>query len=178
MMKTLIAKRYIRAIKESVDTAAFENICTVFDAIAAEFEDPKFEQMINNPEVSDSEKEAVLLAGVKGAKSIQLDNLMRLLVENGRVEIIPAIATEMKKEIARDKKSYSGVVYSNDAMDPKSMADLGKDLGKKVGADITLEFVKTDFDGIKVEVEDLGIEIDFSKSRMNMQVVEHILKAI
>ena len=32
--------------------------------------------------------------------------------------------------------------------------------------------------GIKVEVEDLGIEINFSKSRLNMQLVEHILKAI
>lgn len=177
-MKELIAKRYIKALKESIDAATFENVSTALDAIASEFEVPKFELMMSSSEVSDSEKEALLLDGVKSLKSAPLDNLMRLLVENGRIGIIPTIATEMKKEIARDKKSYTGVVYSNSKMDAKSMTDLGKGLGKKVDADITLEFVKTDFDGIKVEVEDLGIEIDFSKSRMNMQVVEHILKAI
>lgn len=177
-MKELIAKRYIKALEESVDEAAMENISTVFSAIASEFEEAKFSEIMSSPEVLDSDKEALLLAGIKGAKSTELDNLVRLLVENGRIGVIPAIATELKKEIARNNKSYSGVVYSNSDMDAKTITDLGAGLSKKVDADVTLEFVKTDFDGIKVEVVDLGIEIDFSKSRMNMQVVEHILKAI
>jgi len=177
-MKELVAKRYIKALKESVDEAALENISTIFTALASEFEDANFTEMMSSPEVPDSEKERVLLAGIKGAKSTQLDNFVRLLVENGRIEVIPALATELNKEIARNNKSYTGVVYSNSEMDAKTITDLGAGLGKKVDAKVTLEFVKTDFDGIKVEVEDLGIEIDFSKSRMNMQVVEHILKAI
>ena len=63
-------------------------------------------------------------------------------------------------------------------MDAKTVKALSSGLGKKVDADITLEFVKTNFDGIKVEVEDLGIELNFSKERINSSLIDHILKAI
>jgi len=177
-MKELIAKRYIKALKESTDDASMENVELLFDALASEFENDKFNQIVNSPEVSAAEKEALLLESVKTAKSTQINNLIKLLVENGRIDIIPSIATEMKKELARSKKSYSGIIYSNSDIDEKTISSVSSGLAKKVDADIKLEFVKTDFDGIKVEVEDLGIEINFSKSRMNMQIIEHILKAI
>jgi F-type H+-transporting ATPase subunit delta len=38
--------------------------------------------------------------------------------------------------------------------------------------------VKNDFNGIKVAVEGLGIEINFSKDRIDSQIIEHIIKAI
>jgi len=37
---------------------------------------------------------------------------------------------------------------------------------------------KYDFDGIKVDVDGLGVEISFSRSRISDQIVDHILKAI
>lgn len=177
-MKELIAKRYIKALKEMSDQASMESINTIFDALASEFDNEKFNQIMSSPEISAVDKEALLLESVKSAKNIQVNNLIKLLVENGRIDIIPAIASEMKKEIARSNKSYSGVIYSNSDIDEKTIAGVSSGLAKKVDADVKLKFVKTDFDGIKVEVEDLGIEINFSKSRMNMQIVEHILKAI
>lgn len=177
-MEELIAKRYIKALKEVTDEASFENFSALFEALSTAFEDPKFSGIINNPEVPASQKQAILLDAVKGAESAQVNNLISLLVEKGRVNIIPTIAAEMKKEIARMTKNFSGVVYSDSDIDAKTLEGLSAGLGKKVDAAVALEFVKTDFDGIKVEVEDLGIEINFSKSRLNMQLVEHILKAI
>ena len=38
--------------------------------------------------------------------------------------------------------------------------------------------MKNDFDGVKMKIEDLGLEIHFSKSRINSQIIEHIAKAI
>ena len=61
---------------------------------------------------------------------------------------------------------------------PKVLKELGDGLGKKFDSKITLSYIKSNFDGIRVDVEDLGIEISFSKSRINKQIVEHILKAI
>lgn len=177
-MKELIAKRYIKALKEMSDQASLESINDIFDALASEFENDNFNQFMCSPDVSAADKESLLLESVKSVKSIQVDNLIKLLVENGRIDIIPAISAELKKEIARSSKSYSGVIYSNSNIDAKTIAGVSSGLAKKVDADIKLKFVKKDFDGIKVEVEDLGIEINFSKSRMNMQIVEHILKAI
>ena len=67
---------------------------------------------------------------------------------------------------------------STGEIDAKVMQELSKGLSKKFDLNISLEFVKNDFNGIKVDVEDLGIEINFSKTRINSQMIEHIVKAI
>jgi len=56
--------------------------------------------------------------------------------------------------------------------------ELSSGLNKKFNSTITLTFVKNDFNGIKVEVVGLGIEINFSKDRIDSQMIEHIIKAI
>jgi F-type H+-transporting ATPase subunit delta len=177
-MEELIAKRYIDALKQTMDAGSMEAVASVFDGLAASFEDAKFDQIMNSSDVSAQDREALLLDAVKAANSEQVNNLVKLLVEKGRVNVIPAMATELKKEIARTNKSYTGVVYSDSDIDANTMEGLAAGLGKRVDAQIALDFVKTDFDGIKVEVADLGIEINFSKSRLNKQLVEFISKAI
>ena len=177
-MQELIAKRYVKALGEATGSESLANIAELFNAIAAHFADKKFLQIMENPDVAKTEKESILLSAVAPAKSEKLNNFMKLLVENGRIGIIPAMAEEMRKEIARSTKNYSGIVYSSDEIDAKTLADLSAGLGKKVDATVVLEFVKSDYDGLKVEVSDLDMEINFSKSRVNAQLVEHILKAI
>ena len=177
-MQELIAKRYVKALGEATGSESLVNIADVFNAIAANFANVKFLQVMENPDVSKSDKESILLDAVKSANSEKLNNFMKLLVENGRINIIPAMAEEMRKEIARSSKNYSGVVYSNEEIDAKTLQDLSAGLGKKVDATVVLDFVKSDYDGLKVEVSDLDMEINFSKSRVNAQLIEHILKAI
>jgi F-type H+-transporting ATPase subunit delta len=177
-MEELIAKRYIKGLNQSIDASDMENISTVFSVLADAFNEPKFNQIINSKQVEAEAKVSLLLDCVKSAESDKVNNFVKLLAENGRINIIPAIASEMKKELARSKKTFSGTVSSNAEIDAATIEGLSQNLGKKVDATITLDFVKTDFDGIKVEVEDLGIEVNFSKSRLNMQLIDHILKAI
>ena len=177
-MEELIAKRYINALRQTMDEASLEASSTLFDVLALSFKDAKFTQIMKSSDVSSDQKEALLLDAVKGAGSEQVNNLVKLLVENGRIFIIPAMAAELKKEIARMTKKYNGVVYSNSDIDAATLEGLASGLGKRVEASIVLDFIKTDYDGIKVEVADLGVEINFSKSRMNSQLVDYILKAI
>lgn len=177
-MQELIAKRYVKALGEATGTESLVNIADLFNAIAANFDNVKFLQIMENPDVAKSDKESILLDAVKSANSEKLNNFMKLLVENGRINIIPAMAEEMRKEIARSSKNYSGVVYSNEEIDAKTLQELSAGLGKKVDATVVLDFVKSDYDGLKVEVSDLDMEINFSKSRVNAQLIEHILKAI
>ena len=58
------------------------------------------------------------------------------------------------------------------------ISDLSSGLSKKFDSTISLNFVKNDFNGIKVTVEGLGIEINFSKDRIDNQIIQHIIKAI
>jgi F-type H+-transporting ATPase subunit delta len=177
-MEELIAKRYLKAIKQNSTTESINIMASVFSVLAKSFKDERFNQIINNPDVSKNQKLEILLSAVKSAASKDIENLIRLLVEKNRINIIPAIAEIIRKDIAKTSKSYIGIVYSDSDIDGKVIDGLSSGLGNRFNSKISLRFVKNDFNGIKVDVEDLGIEISFSKSRINNQIIEHIAKAI
>jgi len=177
-MEELIAKRYIKALKSEFDIQTVQNISSVFNTLAESFQDDKFVSVIKNPEVNTTVKSEILLEAVKPAKSEKLDNFIKLLVENKRVDIIPAMAKELEKDIANTTKTYEGVIYSDSDIDTKVVEELSNGLSKRFDSTISFRFVKNSFNGIKVEVEGLGVEINFSKDRIDNQIINHIIKAI
>ena len=177
-MEELIAKRYIKALKDGSDIASMQNVTSIFTTLAESFKDDKFVSIVTSPNVDAKAKSEILLEAVKPANSDKLNNLIKLLVENKRINIIPAMAEELQKDLANETKTYEGVVYSDSDIDKKVIDELSSGLSKKFDSTISLTFSKTDFNGIKVEVEGLGIEINFSKDRIDSQIIEHIIKAI
>lgn len=178
MQYELIAKRYIKPLIELCDQNELDNLSELLNSIASAFENDKFVTIMRSSDVSDADKTALVLDMAAPANSKIANNLIKLLAENGRLNLVPALAHELAHEIARIKRLYKGRVYCNSAIDQNSIDAIARDLGNKVGATISLEFVASNFDGVRVEVDDLNIEINFSKSRLNAQLVEHILKAI
>jgi len=177
-MSELVAKRYIKALKSEMDDKALSIVCEIFSELALSFKNEKFVNVMSNPSINSSDKTNILLDAVKSAKSEHVNNFIKLLGENKRFDVIPSLAKALKKDIAQSTKTYIGVVYSDSDIDAKVIKNLGDGLGKKYDSKITLDFVKNEFDGVKVDVEDLGIEINFSKSRIDDQIIEHIVKAI
>lgn len=177
-MSELIAKRYIKALKTEISEKDLIKVCDMFSELSLSFKDEKFRNVMLNPNVSSSDKTNILLDSLKSAKSEEVNNFVKLLGEHKRLNIIPSIAVSLKKDIAKSTKTYTGSVDSDSDIDAETIKKLGEGLGKKYDSKITLDFIKSEFDGVKVDVEDLGIEIDFSKSRINDQIIEHIVKAI
>ncbi len=177
-MNELIAKKYVKALTGAFDLASLENLAEVMDALADALKEPQIAKVINAPQVSKEKRAEILVAAIEQSGSKEVENFVRLLALKDRIALVGDIAEVLRKYIADQKKSYSGVVYSDSEVDEKVLGELGEGLGKKFDSTISLRFEKSDFDGIKVDVEDLGIEISFSKSRINNQIVEHILKAI
>ena len=73
---------------------------------------------------------------------------------------------------------YLGKIYSDREIDAAKIKDLEEKISKKFNADIKLEPVKSELEGIKIEIEDLGFEISFSIDRLKQKMSEYILKAI
>lgn len=174
----LIAKRYVQSLVEILDTASLQNASELFELLSSAFEDKKFQHIMQTSDVAASAKTSLVLDMVKNANSTEINNLIKLLGENGRLSLIPALSQELKKTIAEKTRVFSGHVYSDSALDQSTIDTLARDLGNKTNSTITLQFVPSDYDGVRVEVDTLNIEINFSKSRLNAQLVEHILKAI
>ncbi len=177
-MEELIAKRYIKALLSDSDVEFAKNVTVLFESLSKSFSNDKFLNIVTDTNIKAEDKTSLLLEVVKPANSDRVNNFIRLLVENKRINIIPAIAEELRKNLAHTMKTYSGVVFSDTDINTNVLEDLSSGLSKRYDSKIFLSFEKTDFNGIKVEVNDLGIEIDFSKDRINSQIIEHIIKAI
>jgi len=177
-MNELIAKKYVQGLYKALDAKSLEAAAEALEALSEALTKDNVAMILNAPDVTKEQKTDILTSAIKDAKSKELENLIKLLVENKRIELISEIAVVLRKLIANEQRKFSGLVYSDSDIDSKVLEELGNGLGKKFNSTITLSYVKSDFDGIRVDVEDLGVEISFSKSRINKQIVEHILKAI
>lgn len=177
-METLIAKRYVKALSSMMDAESLANTAMLFAGLAEQFKDKDFAGVIHNPQIQAEAKAGIVLAAAAAAQNDAITNLLKLLAEKGRLTLIPAMAEVLRLEVAENSKMYAGNVYSNTDVDTSVLEALSTDIGKKMGATISLQYVPSDYDGIKVEVEDLGVEVSLSKQRINTQLIEHILKAI
>ncbi len=177
-MKELIAKRYIKALFQVASQKEIETYLKTLNEIKNAFSSEKFLEIIESPSLSVTQKEGFLLSLVDSKADKKLVNFLRILAQKNRIELIPQVCREIESELASANKKYSGYVLCNSKLSNDVMSALSNGISKKVNADIKLEQKNSDIDGILLRVEDLGIEVGFSKERLKSSLTEHILKAI
>ena len=177
-MKEQIAKRYTDALIEGMSTDDLVATQEIFASLATVIEDDKTKDIFYSPYVEDKVREEVLLAAVASAKSDTINNTIKLLVEKRRINIIGAIADSLALLVAQQSKTYDGKVYANSKVKKATLTKFGTSIGKKLDAKIAFEAVEDEYNGVKVAVDDLGVEVSFSKSNVRNQMIQHILKSI
>lgn len=176
-MNDLIAKRYVKALVDGRDSKAIKALSTNLNTISTAYADEKFNSIVSSPEVSDSKKVELVLSLVKKADET-LTNFVKLLGEKRRLTLLPDIATELDVQIAKLNNEYVGVVYTNQELSKDYVSSIEKQFSKKFDVNLSLSQNVCDYDGIKVDIDGLGVEISFSKERLKSQMIDHILKAV
>ena len=177
-MRRLIAKRYVRALLSALDEEEIEIVAQKLSGLAKAFGDRKFSEIIVSPEVKKEKREALILEAVSKGSNKKLVNFIKTLGIHNRFDLIPDIAVLIQKELQRRTNRYEGIVESMQKVEQKDLKELENALSKYVSATIVLKPVKSDYNGIKVVVEDLGIEATYSKDRIASDMINHILKAL
>ena len=177
-MKQLIAKRYVKALLSALDEKEIEAAAKKLSAIAEAFNDNKFYEIIVSPEVKKDKREALILDLIGEDRDEKLVNFIKTLGIHNRFSLIPEIAILIQKELQRRANRYEGIVESMNKVDQADLKELEDALSKYVNATVILHPVKSDYNGIKVVVEDLGIEATYSKDRIASDMINHILKAL
>ncbi len=177
-MNQLVAKRYVKALIESLGEKNIKAAQRSLAKIAKIFEDEKFAELMISPEVKKNQKEQLVIELLGKKADPKLVNFVKTLGIHNRFGLIPEISTLLQKEIERMENRYEGVVESKKPLDQKQLKELEKSLSRYVDAKVILRHAKSDRDGIKVMVEDLGIEASFSKERVASDMINHILKAL
>ncbi len=172
-----IAKKYVKALMASMDDKEIITLSEGFDSISKAFKNNKFISIIQSPDVSKDQK-AEFIANLIDTKDQKIINFIKLLSLNDRLEHIPAIASELKDRIALKNNTFNGVLISQKKVNKDKLKDIETVLSKKFDSTIKLENKVTDYNGMKVEIDSLGVEIGLSTDRLKQQIEQTILSAI
>ena len=177
-MEELIANRYVNALVDVSSSEQRVEFSLVLSSIAGLFSDAKVAERLTSPLITREEKTSFILDGLEKNCDTQLQNFIKIIGENGRLDLIPAIARKLNQAIQKEKNQYEGVVSSANTLGTAEIAELEASLEKYTGSTIKLTQETSTLDGVKVSVEDLGIEVNFSKQRVKEQLIDFITKSL
>ena len=175
-MEELIARRYVQALGAvSKDMAAD---AAALNALADALKSDEVMAALTSPIIPAEKKTEAVLSALGDSADGKMKNFIKILGENKRLELIPVVAKVLNKELQKESNQYEGIVKSANMLDDATLSDLEETLQKYTGAAIKLTQEKSDFDGIRVAVDDLGIEVNFSKQRVKEQLIDFIKKSL
>jgi len=174
----LVAKRYAKALMEIDAGKKIDAFIDTLGAVASALEDPKAQEIIASPLVSAEDKVSLITESLGKKADPILKELIKVMGEKGRLGLIPELTAILKFEKKKESNSFVGRVESRNVLDAAELKSLENALSKHSGAQIALAQVKSDLNGVKVEVEDLGLELNFSKDRVKTALLDYIQKAL
>ncbi|MGP1485250.1 MAG: F0F1 ATP synthase subunit delta [Campylobacter sp.] len=176
-MKDLVAKRYVKALLADLNSDEFNLFLSNLKEISSAFSSDKFINIINSPTINNKEKIDFILSLV-GEDNKKFVNFIRLLGDSKRLDILPNVADELLIQKSKVDNVYYGKIYASQSITASEIANLERSFSNKFGAKVVLELAQGNYNGIKIELDNLGVEVSFSIDRLKTQMSEYILKAI
>jgi len=177
-MEELIAKRYVKALLSLTKVEDRDNLAIILSGISQSFSDNATMAMIESPIISSDIKVETILKSLGDNIDKNLTNFIKILGDNKRLSLIPAISTIVDAEIQKELNEYTGIIKSNSDLGQESIDELEETLKRYTGSTIKLTQQISNLDGLKVEINDLGIEVNFSKERVKEQLIDFIKKSL
>jgi len=175
-MEELIAKRYATAL--SSVSKDIKGIAGVLNVLTEVISTDEVKTALTSPIVAAEKKTEMILSTLGKDADATLVNFIKILGENKRLDLIPAIAKVLNADLQKESNKYEGVLKSSKKLGKEELGKLEKTLEKYTGSKIKLTQKKTDLDGLRVSVDDLGIEVNFSKERVKEQLIDFIKKSL
>jgi len=109
------------------------------DELAAIASNVQLQQYAGNPSVTSAQTFEVISGVAKGKLPEAAKNFLRAVIDNGRIGVLPEIASQFR--VLKNAKSGSSdaTVYSAFALDAAALADLAATLEKRFGRKLNLE---------------------------------------
>lgn len=178
-MTSIVARKYVNALIKIYSEVELENIYSSLLKISVAMSIQKLRFILVSKDVSHSEK-ASLLVEISENSDNRFANFLRLLVDKQKIEFIPAMAEEIRKYLASRKGSVSGVITANFTVSSDIRVALEKSLSTKLGKNVELsidENTSHTFNGVRVELDDISVEVEIEKTKLKDAIIEHVLKS-
>ena len=175
-MEELIAKRYATALTSV--SKDIKGVSEVLNVLTEAISTDEVKTALTSPIVAAEKKTEMILSTLGNDADATLVNFIKILGENKRLDLIPAIAKVLNADLQKASNKYEGVLKSSKSLGKEELSKLEETLKRYTGSTIKLKQEKTDLDGLRVSVDDLGIEVNFSKERVKEQLIDFIKKSL
>lgn len=178
-MNDLIAKKYIKAFAQSANASEQEEALNTFATLKSASLDSKFTEIMSSPSIPSQRKLSFLLDDIldKAKISSKLNNLLKLLAEHKRFDIFAELHDELAALKAAQNKEYIALLSVGEKLDSALLAEIESKFSQKLGVKLALKEQVVSTPGIRLVVEDLGVEVAFSQDKFVNDLKSHILRA-
>ena len=167
-----IARPYAAALFQSSTAADGVQLVAQLDVLAGIAGDAGLRQFASDPKVSD-EQVFNLVSGIAGSDlSPKLKNLLNIVIDNGRLSVLPEIASQFRT-LVNDRGGIADAhIVSAFPLDAAQLADLGKVLEKRFGRQLRTS-VSVDsslIGGVRVTVGDEVLDTSVAARLEQMRI--------
>jgi len=177
-MNKLIAKRYAKALMELSSEAELKEQLNALNSLKEVFKESNSAEIVESPLIAKEEKFKLLVEPLKDKLDNKLYNLLKLMSEKGRLDLVSDLADILSFELQLKENSFEGIVRADNSLDKGDIERLEKILNRYSGANVKLKQGSKVEDGLFVSVEDLGIELSISKAKIKTELLDFIQKAL
>jgi F-type H+-transporting ATPase subunit delta len=138
-----IARPYAEALFQVAVQGDLKQVSAQLGTVASVAADPQVRQFADNPKISAEQVFEVLTAAAKTVLSSSVQNLLRAVIENGRLAALPEVAVQFQALVNARSGVSDATVYSAFPIDAGQLAtvveSLEKRFGRKLNASVQVE---------------------------------------
>jgi F-type H+-transporting ATPase subunit delta len=167
-----IARPYAEALFKACAQADGAGLAAELRLLADVTADAQLRQFADNPKVSDAQVFEVINAVVKAPVSAAVTNLLRTMIENGRLAALPEVAAQFHALVNERAGVSDAVIHSAFPIDAAQLAEvvgaLEKRFGRKLNPSVVIE--PELIGGIRVVVGDEVLDTSVKARLQQMKV--------
>lgn len=151
------AEALLKAVKDSKEEGLAQKLIPVLDTIDEIVADPKLKELASDPSLSSDHIYELIRGMLDKAVPQEAENLLKLVIQNGRIEALPQITAQYRELLNHENKEADVTIETAFPLSDDQVADLIKALDKKFPGIKLLPKVVVDKDligGVRVIVGD------------------------
>jgi F-type H+-transporting ATPase subunit delta len=136
-----IARPYAEALFKAVAGVQAGALIPQLQALAAVADNPDMRRVADNPKVDAAQVVDVITAVARTPLDAKVANLLRTVVDNGRLAALPEIAAQFNALVKARSGTSDATVYSAFPIDAAELAQVAPALEKRFGCKLNLSVV-------------------------------------
>ena len=166
-----IARPYAEALFRVAQTGNLASWSDTLSAMSAVAANPDMMDMARNPKVSDEQVISMFLTAVNSPTNVELKNFVGMLVENGRLSLLPEIAAQFHALRNAQEGAADAEIVSAFELTPAQVVDLVATLEKRFRRNLnpTVTVDNSLIGGVRVVVGDEVLDTSVRAKLQRMQ---------